>query len=346
MSWEQVRAAGARACCGRVLQRIVPVALVASAGAGAGVTWAQANASAPRPFVEEQRQLERERALRQQQEPEVDKRLRSAPGPRAADLLPTAETPCFRIDRIVLAGEQSQRFQWLLDEADGHAAGASDPPVGRCLGAQGINVVLARFQQALVARGWATTRVLAPSQDLSGGSLSLELVPGRVASIRFADAAGATTSLRRALPIRPGDLLNLRDIEQGLENLKRLPTVEADIQIEPAAGPGAEPGESDLVVKYSARFPLRTTLSLDDSGTKATGKTQAGATVAWDGPLGLNDLAYLSLNHDAFNHSGQGTSGYAAHYSVPYGDWLLSATGSAGDCRLENKLNRTSGIKF
>jgi len=281
MSWKQVRAGAVRACCSQMLQRMVPVALVV--GNGAGNVWGQANASAPRPFVEEQRQLERERALRQQQEPEVDERLPGRPGPDGAAKLPPGESPCFRIDRLTLDGELSARFQWLLEEADGRAVGLADGPIGRCLGTQGINTVLARLQQALVARGWITTRVLAAPQDLSGGSLAISLVPGRVAAIRFADPAAATTSLRGAIPIRPGDLLNLRDIERGLENLKRLPTVEADIQIEPAAGPGARPGESDLVVKYSRQFPLRTTLSLDDSGTEATGKTQAGATVAWDG---------------------------------------------------------------
>ena len=282
------------------------------------------------PASEDRRLQERERALRQQQEPTDDARMqREAAGPELR--LPEHEAPCFRIHRLTLGGERSQDFQWLLDEADGRAAGLADSPTDRCLGTQGVNIVLARLQQALVAQGWVTSRVLAAPQDLSNGTLALTLVPGRVAAVRFADPAGASTSLRGAIPVRIGDLLNLRDIEQGLENLKRLPTAEADIQIEPSASAGAKPGDSDLVVKYVRAFPLRGTLSLDDGGTEATGKTQAGATVAWDGPLGINDLAYVSLNHDAFNHSGQGTQGYTAHYSVPYGNWLLSATASASD---------------
>ena len=65
----------------------------------------------------------------------------------------------------------------------------------------------------------------------------------------------------------------------------------------------------------------------------ATGRLQAGATVAWDNPLSLNDLLYVSLNHDAFNHPGAGTNGQTVHYSVPYGDWLLGATASQGKYR-------------
>lgn len=281
--------------------------------------------AAPNPFVEEQRQQERERALRQQQERAVDGRKPS--GARPEDRrLPTDETPCFRIERIVLAGERAEDFQWALAAAAGEDG--SDDPRGRCLGTEGVDIVMARLQQAVVARGYVTSRVLAAPQGLQQGTLTLTLVPGRIAAIRFADGSEARTSLASAIPARPGDLLNLRDVEQGLENLKRALTAEADIQSEPSKAPDARPGDSDLVVKYAQRFPLRTTLSLDDSGTKATGKTQAGATVAWDNPLGLNDLFYVSLNHDAFNRSGQGTSAQTVHYSMPWGYWLASATES------------------
>ncbi|KQP13045.1 ShlB/FhaC/HecB family hemolysin secretion/activation protein [Pseudorhodoferax sp. Leaf267] len=281
--------------------------------------------SPAQPFAEDLRQQERERALRAQNERAVDAHLPRADAP-AIGRLPDAEAPCFRIERLELTGARADAFQWLLPRAAG--AQGDDSPLGRCLGTQGVNTVLARLQQALVERGWVTTRVLAAPQDLASGTLRLTLVPGRIAAIRFAEDTANRTSLRNAVPAAVGDLLNLRDIEQGLENLKRLPTADADIQIEPSQAPGAEPGDSDLVVRYARRFPLRTTVSLDDSGTQATGRLQAGITLAWDGPLGLNDLAYVSLNHDAFNHGGQGTHGQTLHYAIPYGHWLLAATAS------------------
>jgi hemolysin activation/secretion protein len=230
------------------------------------------------------------------------------------------------LGRLTLDGELADAFGWSLDAAAG--ASGRDSPIGRCLGAVGIQTVVARVQKAIFDRGYTTTRVMAGRQNIGTGVLELTSIPGRISAIRLADASPAPTTLRNAIPVRPGDVLNLRDIEQGLENLKRLPTVEADIQIVPSAAADARPGDSDLVIKRSQKLPLRTTVSLDDTGTQATGKTQTGLTVAWDGPLGLNDLAYVSLNHDAFNHEGGGTSGRTAHYSVPFGYWLLGATAS------------------
>lgn len=282
------------------------------------------SASSLRPFIEEQRQQERERALREQQERTVDVRL----PPRAATndaTIPASESPCLHVDHLALDGTGADDFMWALAAAD---EPADDPWRGRCLGAAGINVVLARVQRAIVERGFTTTRVLAGRQTLGAGTLTLTLVIGRITAIRFTEDSNASTSLGNAMPAHPGDLLDLRDIEQGMENLKRLPSVEADVQVEPPKAADLRPGDSDLVVNYTARRPLRVSLSIDDSGTDATGKVQAGATVAWDGPLGLNDLAYLSLNHDAFNHTGQGTDGRTLHYSIPYGYWLLGATAS------------------
>lgn len=137
--------------------------------------------STPQPFVEQQRQQERERALREQNERTVDQRPQAAP-PVPAQRIPESESPCFRINRVLLVGEQSEPFQWAVADLSGPEG--NDSPVGRCLGTAGVNVVLARAQQAVIARGFVTTRVLAAPQDLSTRTLTLSLVPGRIAAIR------------------------------------------------------------------------------------------------------------------------------------------------------------------
>lgn len=270
------------------------------------------------------RQQERERILRKQQEatPSVRAQPARAPSP---DLLPRDETPCFPIGRIRLDGEDARRFVWALNAADPD----NDAATGRCLGAEGISVVMTRVQYAVVARGFVTTRILAAPQDLTGGALTLTVVPGRIRAIRFAPGTSPRATASNAVPVGRGDLLNLRDIEQALENFKRVPTAEADIQIVPADGEDARPGESDLVIAWRQRSPpIRVSASLDDAGSKVTGKLQGELTVSLDDLLMLNDLFYASLNHDVFNGNRKGTRGYTAHYSLPHGYWALSATAS------------------
>ncbi|WP_255402754.1 ShlB/FhaC/HecB family hemolysin secretion/activation protein [Pseudoxanthomonas sp. CF125] len=269
------------------------------------------------------RQQERERQLREQQERTPDVRL-EAPAADAALRLPIDERPCFPVRRIELAGEAADRFRWALKAADP----SYDPATGGCLGTEGVNTVLKRVQNAIVARGFVTTRVLAAPQDLTGGVLTLTLLPGRIRAIRFVEGTDSRATVWNALPAQPGDLLNLRDIEQGLENFKHVPTAEADIQIAPTEGDDARPGDSDLLIRWVQSRRFRANLSMDDSGSAATGELQAGATLSWDHLLRANDLFYLNLGHDVFNHEGQGTRSWTIHYDAPLGYWLLGATAS------------------
>ncbi|MBV6323475.1 ShlB/FhaC/HecB family hemolysin secretion/activation protein [Duganella violaceipulchra] len=270
-----------------------------------------------------QRQQQKERAQNEQAEEQRPAVRLSREPVQAAAGYPLNETPCLPIRHVALQGDQAARFAWALDAAADAA--------GLCLGSGGVNAVIGKVQNALIAAGYVTTRVLAAPQDLRGGELQLVLVPGRIRAIRYAaPAAGASNdraSWRTALPARPGDLLNLRDIEQALENLKRVPTAEADIEIVP----GEQPGESDLLIKWRQALPVRLSLSADDSGSDSTGKYQGGATLSLDNLLGWQELAYVSVTRDLSGVGAgraHGTRNYALHYSMPAGYWLFSLNAS------------------
>lgn len=223
-----------------------------------------------------------EQVRRQQQEQQQRQQLERAPSVRlSVETAKTSglpvETPCFVIKHLDIkdaSNAELVEFDWVLEQLT-----ATDAPVflGQCIGAQGVAWLIERTQKILVDRGFVTSRVLASPQDMSQGTLVLTLIPGRIHAIRLAAPVDPRANLATALPMKVGDILNLRDIEQALENLKRVPTAEADIQIEPAQAPGAQLGDSDLVVTYRQTFPLRLTVTADDSGTKALAATRGAS---------------------------------------------------------------------
>ena len=242
------------------------------------------------------RQQERSDALRQKLEVAPDV-MGTAPK-TSAQTLPQDESPCFLIEQVELRNSAPEESR-LIDIASAALAGPqkNDSPLRKCVGAQGISLLIQRAQDALVAQGFVTSRVLAPPQDLSGGNLILQIVAGRIYAIGFDPAKQATRATTiNTVPTAAGQVLNLRDIEQGLENFKRVPTAEADIQIVPA--PAGAPDQSDLRISRTQAFPARFTATLDDSGSKSTGKVQGSATLSLDNPLGLSDLFYVTLSHD------------------------------------------------
>jgi len=262
---------------------------------------------------------ERERNLRERYERSSDVRLEREVEKGGARL-PEGETPCFQVDRIELGGEQSKRFRWALKAADVKG----DRARGRCLGREGINLVVSRVQGALVARGYVTTQVLVPEQDLTTGVLHLTLVPGRISAVRFGDN---TTRARwqNALPARPGDIFNLRQAAQALENFQRIPGVSADLQFVPSAESATASGGSDVVIDWRQSTRWRPRVWLDDSGSEATGRWQGGVAAAFGNFLGWNELGYVHFGRSLFNGSGLGTTTWSAHASVPFGYWTLGA---------------------
>lgn len=258
---------------------------------------------------------------------DIRRPVESSPSP---DRLLTDEAPCFAIKRVAFelaSPAASERFAWLAASLGG--ATDDDTPIGKCLGSRGIALLVQRVQQALVARGFVTTRVIAKEQNLSSGTLTLTLTPGRIRSIRFAQTDGSAPRLAlwNTVATASGQTLDLHDIEQTLENLKRVPTVQADIRIEPAE----TPDQSDLVMAHSQAFPARLAITLDDSGTKATGRYQGSATLSLDNPLSFSDLFYITVNNDLAggDPGSRGSRGHVAHYSLPLGYWSLGTTVSA-----------------
>lgn len=265
---------------------------------------------------EQRRRTQREFEERQARQKAPDVRLEPAAGIDSHALdLPT-EAPCFPIERLRLEGARTEEFRWAQDYLNQYA--------GRCIGRNGINLIHRRLSAQILERGYVTTRLGIPEQNLSSREFRLLLTAGTIREIRFADPTLWGT-WRTAFPARPGDLLNIRDLEQGLEQMKRVPSQDVDMEIVP----GKEPGESDVVIKLKRDKPWKITLTLDDSGTRTTGKMQSGINLAYDNLFGINDLFNIGLNSDVMRDgSERGTKGNSVYYSFPWEYWTFTFSGS------------------
>jgi len=257
----------------------------------------------------------RERDL-QRQAPEVDLQVSRAADFRQTDL--PDEAICHRLDAIVLEGSQVSRFRFAQRYLEQYT--------GQCAGADGVGLIARRVGDLIIDRGYVTTRIGVPEQNISSGVLRLQVVPGVLREVVIeGDMPGYWKS---ALPIRGGDLINLRDIEQGLEQFKRVPTQDVSIDI----APGDQPGQSDLVIKVQRRRPVRGVLGIDDSGSRGTGRLQGNASVGWDNPLRFNDILTFGYGHDLVGAAElRGTRSRNAGYSLPWRHWQFDVGASRYD---------------
>ncbi|WP_380181720.1 ShlB/FhaC/HecB family hemolysin secretion/activation protein [Kalamiella sp. sgz302252] len=267
-----------------------------------------------------QHQQEQQKARQQKLTPQAPDIRLADPVPAPSRLAFPAEHPCFVINRVSLSGQQALPHWVPLQRLASQA-------VGHCLGVQGINQLMSLLQNRLINHGWVTTRVLAPPQDLRQGELRLLIVPGKIRNVILSSASSRYVSLYPTMPAHNGELLDLRDIEQGLENLQRLPTVEAKMALQP----GDKPGESDIVIERTQHRFWRLGAWLDDSGTESTGRYQSGIMLALDNPTSMSDLFYLTASRDLGFAGRKSSKSLAGHYSVPLGWWLFGVTASDYD---------------
>lgn len=276
--------------------------------------------------------------IEQQREARERERTVNAPAVRSAapvvggyPELPK-EQPCFHIDAFALDvpttlpdAVRAQGASALPQDRFAFARTWLDHYRGVCVGKQGVELIVKGLSQLILSRGYVTTRVLVPEQDLSTGTLKLALVPGVIRKLRFADPSMRGT-WKSAFPARGGNLLNLRDLEQGLEQMKRVASQDVDMQIEPTD----VPGESDVVITVKRTKPWTVVASVDNSGQRATGKLQGNLSLGIDNPLGLNDIFNIGVSQDLeFGDRGLGSHGWNSYYSVPWGYWTATLSGNA-----------------
>ncbi|HDU4713775.1 TPA: ShlB/FhaC/HecB family hemolysin secretion/activation protein [Klebsiella aerogenes] len=213
------------------------------------------------------------------------------------------ETPCFQINQLILSDD-------FLDNNE--LKKIKNQVVGQCLGMNGLKKAAVLFQDYYINAGYITTRVEIPTQDLSTKKLKLTVVPGIISEIVV---AGNDIS-KWILPFSDGDILNIRDLEQGLENIQRIPEVDVKINILP----GSENGSSKVVINTQRKKNWSLRASYNNFGDQSTGSELIGGTSYLYNVTGLSDLFY-------FAGTGSQTGGYknvSTYYSVPFGYYDLS----------------------
>lgn len=260
---------------------------------------------------EQQRELQRRRDLEERARPPQGQALPPAPAPPAT---PAEPERCFTIRSITLDGATR------LSPSDTRPY--TEPLIGRCVGLAAINELVQNLTNLYVSRGYTTTRVYIPEQDLASGELKLLVLEGLVERIEL---KGSGLSIATAFPGLAGQVFNLRDFEQGLDQANRLRSNSATLDIAPGTVAGAS------VVQITNEPTRRWSLgaAVDNTGSVSTGRNQASVTYGLDDLLGLNDYLNLSLRANPDYHPRDRMSrSVSVFYSIPYGRWLLSLSGS------------------
>ncbi|WP_336844903.1 ShlB/FhaC/HecB family hemolysin secretion/activation protein [Providencia rettgeri] len=224
------------------------------------------------------------------------------------DITPLKNEKCFSVDHIQLVGTTvlSTKIQSQLTK----------PYLAHCLNFSDIQNVAKHITNYYIEQGYITSQALIPEQDLSSRELILQVIEGHIETIEIDNSPERL--IHQIFPSQQGKILNLRDIEQGLEQLNRLSSAKYTIDIQP----GSQNGYSRIIIhQQGKKWPITGQLNLDNSGMKATGKQLFTGSLTIDSPLGLGEQWSASANTDMDGSPSHHNRYVVANASIPYGYW-------------------------
>ncbi|PJG59883.1 ShlB/FhaC/HecB family hemolysin secretion/activation protein [Aeromonas cavernicola] len=265
--------------------------------------------------IEQRQRALLEEAARQRDEVSRQQVLPITPTGPASE----ASGPCFQVTKIQFDGASQ------LTEDQQHRL--ATPYLNRCMGLAQINQLIRDTSQWYVAQGWVTSRAFLPEQDLAQGTLTIAILEGRIEAIRVNGQPDRIT--RTLFPGLIGQVLNLRDLEQGVDQLSRLRSLSYQLDIQP----GTLPGHSIVNLNGSQGVPWQGNLEFDNSGQNSTGAEQGRLSLSADNLLSLAEQWTLAAARSTDGRPSHQASNWQAGISLPYGYWLFDVGYQYSDYR-------------
>lgn len=234
-----------------------------------------------------------ERPLPKGQAPQV-----KTPQPTRAPLPDNG--PTVTVEQFIISGNQ------LIDTATLKAALASY--LNRPLSLADLYAAADTLTALYRERGFSLAQAILPAQKVTGGTVRLEILEGRIGKIavRGNTRYNADQLLAFASSLQPGNVYRTVDMERAILLLNDLPGVEARAVLEP----GVEYGTVDIILEISeTRWNAR--VSLDNHGREELGKIRLLAEGELLNPFGYGDELSGALLYSE--------DGLLTYYSLAYG---------------------------
>ncbi|WP_299976923.1 ShlB/FhaC/HecB family hemolysin secretion/activation protein [uncultured Pseudoteredinibacter sp.] len=278
-------------------------AMLLSAERSMAQSASQLETEADRFLKQQQMQREREELQRQKAimiEPEIEEQESFS------------DKICFTIESVSFEGVSVVQLSDLQT--------LSEDMIGQCVGQSRIGNLLQLINTLYMERGYITTRAYLPEQNLSRGKLLIKVMEGRVEQVKLNENSNADRRrLWTALPgTREGSVLNMRNLEQAVDQLDLPASVKSQVKL----WPGDEVGTSIVEISTQEKDRLRLNVSTDNDGQEGTGKQRLTLGMGLDNLLSLNET--INVNYIG----SRDTNALIFQMSMPFRRFNLSYTRS------------------
>ncbi len=207
----------------------------------------------------------------------------------------------------------------------------TDKYLNQCLESKLIKGLLAEISGFYLEEGYVTTKAFLTPQDISDGEIEVKIIKGMVEKIFFTGESESRWKVKTAFAFQEGKVLNIRDLENALENVNRLPSNNAKLNLLP----GSKHGQTKVAIDNEKSSPLRVTLGVTGEENLEDENPDLTLTLHYDNLFNINDMLGITVNGSKIQEEYQGTRGFEVNYSFPIGSFLYELIYSETSYRQE-----------
>lgn len=190
--------------------------------------------------------------------------------------------------------------------------------LNKCNSITKLNNLTKEISNHFIKQGYSTSRAYIKPQKLSSKKLHISILEGKINNLK-------TSNLNKGLLFLnyENKILNIRDLETNIEQIERLRSQKAKIELKPSQ----KQGFSDIFINgEKVKSFINGNISVNNYGNDLNGKFQYSTNLNLENLLNLNDNLAISLNSSEENNEDNDNLGNTISYAFPIEKFYLKAT--------------------
>lgn len=218
--------------------------------------------------------------------------------------------------------------------------------IGKKISTKDIYNLVGELSNYFLSKGYSTSIVVIKKIDTKAGILEFELKYGYVKNVYLNGERGGSR-LFVGMPLKSGDIFNIRDLDMGIENLNN-----ASKNLDVTIKANEEEGYSDIFITDTPK-PIDLSATFDNSGSQDKGTYKLNLGFGTNGVMGLNEIFRFYFNTYPIQNSENQEYGFYLSYLLPIGynqiyytfQGINSSSSNAIFKSTSNAQNHTLGYK-
>lgn len=163
-----------------------------------------------------------------------------------------------------------------------------------------VKEIIDRINTLYLEKGYVTARAFVPEQEVSDGTLFIDLIEGRVGDVTVANNRWTKDSyIKKRINAKSDNIFDIVELEQDVLNFnKYTPGIELSANLKPGE---KKMGTTDIELAAREKLPFHTSFIFDNAGRSTIGKLRGGMILTHDSLFGYRDK--LTLGAYVSSHS-------------------------------------------